>query len=132
VRGAAVVVPPARAANLTRHGPRSSAAVTLPTLAVGEKASCHVRYNGTIAGVSARSALDMAHYASAGAVSFAGGLNDTSKIAALPLVGGAVARRCCMKTLHRWSSVADDVGRVAMPQVAGSTTCHPDVVPCGE
>ena len=28
--------------------------------------------------------------------------------------------------------VADDVGRKAMPQVAGSTLCHPDIVPRGE
>ena len=28
--------------------------------------------------------------------------------------------------------VADDVGRKAMPEVAGSTRCHPDIVPRGE
>ena len=28
--------------------------------------------------------------------------------------------------------VADDVGRKAMPQVAGSTLCRPDIVPRGE
>ena len=28
--------------------------------------------------------------------------------------------------------VADDVGRKAMPQVAGSTRCHPAIVPRGE
>jgi PiT family inorganic phosphate transporter len=67
------------------------AAVTLPTLVVGESASCQVRYTGTVVGVSARVALQVAHYASAGAVSFARGLNDTPKIAALLLVGSVVA-----------------------------------------
>jgi inorganic phosphate transporter, PiT family len=64
--------------------------VALPVLEVGEVASCHVRYEGAVLGVSARKLLDRAHYASAGAVSFARGLNDTPKIAALLLVGGAV------------------------------------------
>ncbi len=67
------------------------AAVTLPTLTVGESPSCQVRYSGTVVGLSARTMLDVAHYASAGAVSFARGLNDTPKIAALLLVGGVVA-----------------------------------------
>jgi len=58
---------------------------------VGESASCQVRYSGTFVGLSARSVLDTAHYASAGAVSFARGLNDTPKIAALLLVGNVVA-----------------------------------------
>jgi PiT family inorganic phosphate transporter len=42
-------------------------------------------------GASARTLLDSAHYASAGAVSFARGLNDTPKIAALLLVGNLLA-----------------------------------------
>jgi PiT family inorganic phosphate transporter len=65
--------------------------VTLPALTVGESASCEVRYSGTFVGLNARSVLDTAHYASAGAVSFARGLNDTPKIAALLLVGDVVA-----------------------------------------
>jgi len=66
-------------------------AVTLPALTVGESTSCQVRYSGTFVGLSARSVLDTAHYASAGAVSFARGLNDTPKVAALLLVGNVVA-----------------------------------------
>jgi len=54
-------------------------------------ATCRIRYRGSVLGVSARSVLDVAHYASAGAVSFARGLNDTPKIAALLLVGGSVS-----------------------------------------
>ena len=42
-------------------------------------------YQGRLLGVSAQKMLDMAHYASAGMVSFARGLNDTPKIVALLL-----------------------------------------------
>jgi len=63
--------------------------VRLPTVAVGE-ARCEVRYDGEVVGVDAARLLDLAHFASSGAVSFARGLNDTPKIAALLLVGGAV------------------------------------------
>jgi PiT family inorganic phosphate transporter len=43
-------------------------------------------YAGTVAGVSAQRLLDGCHLATAGAVSFARGVNDTPKIAALLLV----------------------------------------------
>ena len=48
-------------------------------------------YEGTVLGVSAQGLLNTLHYLSAGAVSFARGLNDTPKIAALLLVGGSLA-----------------------------------------
>ena len=66
-------------------------AVTLPTLSVDAVPRCEVRYQGKLFGVAARPMLDAAHYMSAGAVSFARGLNDTPKIAALLLVGNMVA-----------------------------------------
>jgi PiT family inorganic phosphate transporter len=65
--------------------------VTIPTLAVDTVPTCEVRYQGAIFGVHARPVLDVAHYLSAGAVSFARGLNDTPKIAALLLVGGMLS-----------------------------------------
>lgn len=67
------------------------AAVSLPALSTGTQASCRVRYGGRVLGIRARPTLDLAHYLSAGAVSFARGLNDTPKIAALLLVGNVVA-----------------------------------------
>ena len=67
------------------------AAVSLPVLSSGTQATCRVRYGGQVLGISARPTLDVAHYLSAGAVSFARGLNDTPKIAALLLVGNVVA-----------------------------------------
>ncbi|MBT4739239.1 MAG: inorganic phosphate transporter, partial [Rhodospirillaceae bacterium] len=52
--------------------------------------ACEVRYHGKVMGVSAGKTLDAAHYLSAGAVSFARGVNDTPKIAALFLTFGTV------------------------------------------
>ncbi|MEM7143849.1 MAG: inorganic phosphate transporter [Verrucomicrobiota bacterium] len=62
-----------------------------PTLSVGDNLTCRDRYTGTVAGISAETALDRSHFLSAGLVSFARGLNDTPKIAALMLVGGTLS-----------------------------------------
>ncbi len=61
--------------------------VTLPSLSVvvDETSACAVRYEGVVLGISASRLLDTVHFLSAGAVSFARGLNDTPKIAALLL-----------------------------------------------
>ncbi len=59
-----------------------------PMLAVeGETVtSCQERYGGAVAGVDAQTLVDAGHFLSAGVVSFARGLNDTPKIAALLLL----------------------------------------------
>lgn len=51
---------------------------------------CARRYHGTFFGIEAKPAMDALHFLSAGAVSFARGLNDTPKIAALLLVTAAI------------------------------------------
>lgn len=56
---------------------------------VGTSASCGGTYVGRVFGLEAQSVLDALHFASAGLVSFARGLNDTPKIAAVMLVGMA-------------------------------------------
>ena len=61
------------------------------TVTTGDRTSCHTRYRGRLFGFEARPILDRLHFLSAGAVSFARGLNDTPKIAALLLVGGALS-----------------------------------------
>ena len=66
-------------------------ALQLQSFAVVDKAKCQVHYRGGFMGISAGPALDVAHYLTAGAVSFARGLNDTPKIAALLMVGQVVA-----------------------------------------
>lgn len=53
------------------------------TLSAGQR--CVDRYQGRVVGISAQRGLDVLHFASAGAVCFARGLNDTPKIVALLL-----------------------------------------------
>lgn len=66
-----------------------SAAQSL-ALEVGTTTECERRYHGTFLGIEAKPAMDALHFLSAGAVSFARGLNDTPKIAALLLVAGMI------------------------------------------
>lgn len=68
------------------------AAEALPKLSItaGQPAICQQRYTGTFLGVHAGRLVDTSHFLSAGAVSFARGLNDTPKIAALLLVATAL------------------------------------------
>ena len=84
---------------------------TLPvptlTLAEGESvASCSERYSGTIAGMDAQRMVDAGHFLSAGVVSFARGLNDTPKIAALML-------------LVKWLTPATDMAIVGITMAVG-------------
>jgi inorganic phosphate transporter, PiT family len=60
---------------------------------VGEVEHCRERYAGEYLGVTAQQVMDGAHFVSAGVVSFARGLNDTPKIAALLLVVQALEIR---------------------------------------
>lgn len=53
---------------------------------VASTQECQTRYGGSLLGFSAQSALDRLHYASAGLVGFARGVNDTPKIVALTLL----------------------------------------------
>ncbi|GAB4120397.1 MAG: hypothetical protein Kow001_19450 [Acidobacteriota bacterium] len=53
--------------------------------------TCREFYCGRFAGVPVSALVDAAHYLTAGAVSFARGLNDTPKIAALLLAGSFLA-----------------------------------------
>lgn len=55
----------------------------------GSVATCNSRYAGQVFGIEAAAMLDKMHYLSAGIVSFARGLNDTPKIAAMLLVAPA-------------------------------------------
>jgi inorganic phosphate transporter, PiT family len=83
-------------------------AQTLPAISVSvdDPAACSQRYTGSVLGVNAGRLLDTLHFLSAGAVSFARGLNDTPKIAALLLVASALD--------IRWGLVA-----VALAMAAG-------------
>jgi len=56
----------------------------------GTESNCSERYAGTYLGLNCQMAMDAAHFLSAGVVSFARGLNDTPKLAALLLVLPAI------------------------------------------
>lgn len=64
---------------------------TYPTISFGTKVSCEERYVGKVWGLNAKTLLDTLHFLSSGVVSFARGLNDTPKIAALLLIGNSIA-----------------------------------------
>lgn len=68
-----------------------SAAIPVPAMSVGPAPVCMDRYQGRVLGVGAGSVLDGMHFASAGMVGFARGLNDTPKIAAILLAGAALS-----------------------------------------
>ena len=57
---------------------------------VDSEAACAQGLSGTFLGVNGQRLVDIGHFVSAGAVSFARGLNDTPKIVALGLVGNAL------------------------------------------
>lgn len=59
---------------------------------IGNKVTCESRYQGRMLGLEAGKLLDWLHGLSAGLVSFARGLNDTPKIAALLLLAPAVGQ----------------------------------------
>lgn len=56
------------------------------TASIGQRATCQNRYSGSVMGLDAASTLDRAHFLSSGMVSFARGLNDTPKMAAMLLL----------------------------------------------
>jgi len=59
------------------------------TTTLGKAVTCESRYQGEVLGLSAAEALDRTHFLSSGILSFARGLNDTPKIAALLLLSPA-------------------------------------------
>lgn len=64
---------------------------TVPSLAIGKKTFCRDRYPGEHFEVDSDAIRNGLHYLSAGVVSFARGVNDTPKIAAILLAGSAVS-----------------------------------------
>ena len=57
---------------------------------IDNEAVCAQPLSGSLVGVNAHRLVDMGHFLSAGAVSFARGLNDTPKLVALGLVAGTL------------------------------------------
>jgi PiT family inorganic phosphate transporter len=81
---------------------------------------CQDRYQGTILAVDAQAVLNGAHYLSAGAVSFARGLNDTPKIVALLIAAQALG----LKTGLVLVGLAMAVGAVLHARKVAETMAH--------
>lgn len=62
-----------------------------PSLSIAPQAVCRERYQGQLLGLTVDRTVNSLHYLSSGMVSFARGLNDTPKIAAILLAGAAVS-----------------------------------------
>ena len=78
----------------------------LPLAEGGTVSRCQERYVGAVAGIDAQTVVDAGHFLSAGIVSFARGLNDTPKIAALLL-------------LVKWLTPATNIVIVALAMAIG-------------
>lgn len=79
-------------ATVTPEGYVFSDAGTRLRVIVDQPSQCVQRLSGTMFGIDVHRLIDYGHYLSAGAVSFARGLNDTPKIVALGLAAGAIDR----------------------------------------
>ena len=69
------------------------------TVSTGQRATFESRYHGQVLGVDAGTALIRGHFISSGIVSFARGLNDTPKIAALLLLAPAFGPKVSLFTV---------------------------------
>ena len=74
-------------------------------VSTGERVECSERYAGSFLGLKSQGVMDAAHLVRAGVVSFARGLNDTPKIAALLLVIQALDVRMGMGAISLTMSV---------------------------
>lgn len=93
-----------------------------PTLSacVGETSHCEQRYAGRFLGVHCQQLMDAGHVLSAGVVSFARGLNDTPKIAALLLILPALGTRSGLVAV----AVAMAVGGLLNSRKIAETMSH--------
>ena len=114
----------AEACVATKPQPSSALALQVATPALtaclDEKSQCVQRYAGGFWGVDCQQTMDVAHFLSAGVVSFARGLNDTPKMAALLLVLPALGGQWGMVTV----AVAIAVGGLLSARRVADTMSH--------
>jgi len=98
------------------------AAQALPavSLTADEQEACIQRYAGSMLGLNAGRLLDGLHFLSAGAVSFARGLNDAPKIAALLLVASAFEVRSAILAV----TIAMAIGGLLSARKVAETMSH--------
>lgn len=77
-------------AAVSAEGLSFSSATSGLRIIVDQETQCVQRLTGSLFGINVHRLIEYGHYVSAGAVSFARGLNDTPKIVALGLAGGAL------------------------------------------
>ena len=102
-------VPVRKLAGAAECGPSMGSGVPGVSVHIGREDECRQRYQGQVLGVSAASLLDTAHGISASLTSFARGMNDAPKLAAI-LIG-----------ITAWSAVgpAVAIGWVAVAMAVG-------------
>ena len=85
-----------------------------------EQSQCEQRYARDFFGIGCQKAMDAAHFLSAGIVSFARGLNDTPKIAALLLILPELGARSSLVAV----AVAIAVGGLLSARRVAETMSH--------
>ena len=72
--------------NLNKVNPVADSITSYKSINIDKEQNCIERYQGAFLGLNAQKLLDVAHFLSAGVVSFARGLNDTPKLVGLLIV----------------------------------------------
>jgi PiT family inorganic phosphate transporter len=90
------------------------------SVSTGELRECAERYSGDFLGIRSQTIMDTAHFLSAGVVSFARGLNDTPKIAAMLLVVRALDIRLGIAAV----AVAIAIGGLLSARRVAETMSH--------
>ncbi len=106
------------------NGALSSASLSSLDVVLDEKEICQAKaielYNGRILGIDVQRILDFFHFLSAGAVSFARGLNDTPKIVAISIAAGALGLRWNVF----WVALAMAIGGLVSARKVAETMSH--------
>lgn len=98
----------------------AATATVAPAFKIAEESRCREEYAGTFIGVNAKTVLDAAHFASAGAVCFARALNDTPKIAAVLLASQALSSSLVIAA----AAVAMALGGLVSARQVAETMSH--------
>jgi len=93
---------------------------SFPMLQVGTQMSCKEQYQGHFFGINAKALIDTVHFLSSGLVSFARGLNDAPKIAALLLIGHSLSKEVSVATI----GIAMALGGILMARKVAETMSH--------
>ncbi|OGI50462.1 MAG: phosphate permease [Candidatus Muproteobacteria bacterium RIFCSPHIGHO2_12_FULL_60_33] len=98
----------------------AATAMAVPTVKIAEESRCREQYTGTFVGVNAKTVLNAAHFASAGAVCFARAVNDTPKIAAILLASQALSSNLVIVAV----AVAMALGGLVSSRRVAETMAH--------